>query len=176
MTWTTGEIAGLTDVIKKYAPAAYEAAQATGEVIDPMEAIGGLAQSMKDGLLTEQELMNMVSDIGGKLRTSQLLALIQNWDMYKSMLEDFGNAAGSADAEVSNALDSWTRKTMQLKNTWTEFLTNFINSEAVKGGLDILIAAVDSLNGGFGEFAATTLIVFGALKMLPVVATMLASG
>ena len=176
VTWTTGEIAGLTDVIKKYAPAAYEAAQATGEVIDPMEAIGGLAQSMKDGLLTEQELMNMVSDIGGKLRTSQLLALIQNWDMYKSMLEDFGNAAGSADAEVSNALDSWTRKTMQLKNTWTEFLTNFINSEAVKGGLDILIAAVDSLNGGFGEFAATTLIVFGALKMLPAVATMLASG
>lgn len=176
VTWTTGEIAGLTDVIKKYAPAAYEAAQATGEVIDPMEAIGGLAQSMKDGLLTEQELMNMVSDIGGKLRTSQLLALIQNWDMYKSMLEDFGNAAGSADAEVSNALDSWTRKTMQLKNTWTEFLTNFINSETVKGGLDILIAAVDSLNGGFGEFAATTLIVFGALKMLPAVATMLASG
>lgn len=176
VTWTTGEIAGLTDVIKKYAPAAYEAAQATGEVIDPMEAIGGLAQSMKDGLLTEQELMTMVSDIGGKLRTSQLLALIQNWDMYKSMLEDFGNAAGSADAEVSNALDSWTRKTMQLKNTWTEFLTNFINSEAVKGGLDILIAAVDSLNGGFGEFAATTLIVFGALKMLPAVATMLASG
>ena len=176
VTWTTGEIAGLTDVIKKYAPAAYEAAQATGEVIDPMEAIGGLAQSMKDGLLTEQELMNMVSDIGGKLRTSQLLALIQNWDMYKSMLEDFGDAAGSADAEVSNALDSWTRKTMQLKNTWTEFLTNFINSEAVKGGLDILIAAVDSLNGGFGEFAATTLIVFGALKMLPAVATMLASG
>ena len=176
VTWTTGEIAGLTDVIKKYAPAAYEAAQATGEVIDPMEAIGGLAQSMKDGLLTEQELMTMVSDIGGKLRTSQLLALIQNWDMYKSMLEDFGNAVGSADAEVSNALDSWTRKTMQLKNTWTEFLTNFINSEAVKGGLDILIAAVDSLNGGFGEFAATTLIVFGALKMLPAVETMLASG
>ena len=176
VTWTTGEIAGLTDVIKKYAPAAYEAAQATGEVIDPMEAIGGLAQSMKDGLLTEQELMDMVSDIGGKLRTSQLLALIQNWDMYKSMLEDFGNAAGSADAEVSNALDSWTRKTMQLKNTWTEFLTNFINSDTVKGGLDILIAAVDSLNGGFGEFAATTVIVFGALKMLPAVATMLASG
>lgn len=176
VTWTTGEIAGLTDVIKKYAPAAYEAAQATGEVIDPMEAIGGLAQSMKDGLLTEQELMSMVSDIGGKLRTSQLLALIQNWDMYKSMLEDFGNAAGSADAEVSNALDSWTRKTMQLKNAWTEFLTNFINSETVKAGLDILIAAVDSLNGGFGEFAATTLIVFGALKMLPAVAKMLASG
>lgn len=176
VTWTTGEIAGLTDVIKKYAPAAYEAAQATGEVIDPMEAIGGLAQSMKDGLLTEQELMSMVSDIGGKLRTSQLLALIQNWDMYKSMLEDFGNAAGSADAEVSNALDSWTRKTMQLKNTWTEFLTNFINSETVKGGLDILIAAVDSLNGGFGEFAATTVIVFGVLKMLPAALTMISSG
>ena len=176
VTWTTGEIAGLTDVIKKYAPAAYEAAQATGEVIDPMEAIGGLAQSMKDGLLTEQELMIMVSDIGGKLRTSHLLALLQNWDMYKSMLEDFGNAAGSADAEVSNALDSWTRKTMQLKNTWTEFLTNFINSDTVKGGLDILISAIESLDGGFGEFAVTAGIVFGILKMAPAVLSMVSSG
>ena len=64
-----------------------------------MEAIGGLAQSMKDGLLTEQKLMEMVSDIGGKLRTSQLLALIQNWDMYQSMLQDYGDAVGSADKE-----------------------------------------------------------------------------
>ena len=126
VTWTTGEIAGLRDVIRQYAPAAYEAAKATGEVIDPMEAIGGLAQSMKDGLLTEQKLMEMVSDIGGKLRTSQLLALIQNWDMYQSMLKDYANAVGSADKEISNAMDSWTRKTNILKNEWTEFIQSMV--------------------------------------------------
>jgi TP901 family phage tail tape measure protein len=155
VTWTTGEIAGLKDVIRQYAPAAYEAAKATGEVIDPMEAIGGLAQSMKDGLLTEQKLMEMVSDIGGKLRTSQLLALIQNWDMYQSMLKDYANAVGSADKEVENALDSWTRKTNILKNEWTEFIQSMVSTDAVKGGLDVLIGAVESLNTDLGHAAVT---------------------
>lgn len=156
VTWTTGEIAGLKDVIREYAPAAYEAAKATGEVIDPMEAIGGLAQSMKDGLLTEQKLMEMVSDIGGKLRTSQLLALIQNWDMYQSMLKDYANAVGSADEEISNAMDSWTRKTNILKNEWTEFVQSMVSTDAVKGGLDVLIGAVEVLNTDIGHFAAVS--------------------
>lgn len=156
VTWTTGEIAGLRDVIREYAPAAYEAAKATGEVIDPMEAIGGLAQSMKDGLLTEQKLMEMVSDIGGKLRTSQLLALIQNWDMYQSMLKDYANAVGSADKEIENALDSWTRKTNILKNEWTEFIQSMVSTDAVKGGLDVLIGAVEVLNTDIGHFAAVS--------------------
>lgn len=156
VTWTTGEIAGLKDVIRQYAPAAYEAAKATGEVIDPMEAIGGLAQSMKDGLLTEQKLMEMVSDIGGKLRTSQLLALIQNWDMYQSMLKDYANAVGSADKEVENALDSWTRKTNILKNEWTEFIQSMVSTDAVKGGLDVLIGTVEVLNTDIGHFAAVS--------------------
>ena len=156
VTWTTGEIAGLKDVIRQYAPAAYEAAKATGEVIDPMEAIGGLAQSMKDGLLTEQKLMEMVSDIGGKLRTSQLLALIQNWDMYQSMLKDYANAVGSADKEISNAMDSWTRKTKVLKNEWTEFIQSMVSAETVKGGLDVLIGTVEVLNTDVGHFAAVS--------------------
>lgn len=155
VTWTTGEIAGLKDVIRQYAPAAYEAAKATGEVIDPMEAIGGLAQSMKDGLLTEQKLMEMVSDIGGKLRTSQLLALIQNWDMYQSMLKDYANAVGSADKEIENALDSWTRKTNILKNEWTEFIQSMVSTDAVKGGLDVLIGAVEVLNTDLGHAVVT---------------------
>ena len=155
VTWTTGEIAGLKDVIREYAPAAYEAAKATGEIIDPMEAIGGLAQSMKDGLLTEQKLMEMVSDIGGKLRTSQLLALIQNWDMYQSMLKDYANAVGSADKEISNAMDSWTRKTNILKNEWTEFIQSMVSTDTVKGGLDVLIGTVEVLNTDLGHAAVT---------------------
>ena len=161
VTWTTGEIAGLRDVIRQYAPAAYEAAKATGEVIDPMEAIGGLAQSMKDGLLTEQKLMNMVSDIGGKLRTSQLLALIQNWDMYQSMLQDYGNAVGSADKEIENALDSWTRKTNILKNEWTQFISSMVNTDAIKLGLDGLIGVVKGLDTDFGRLVVTA----GALSL-----------
>lgn len=155
VTWTTGEIAGLKDVIKLYAKDAYDAAQATGSVINPMKAIGGLAQSMKEGVLTEQKLMEMVSDIGGKLRTSQLLALIQNWDMYESMLADYGNAVGSADKEVENALDSWTRKTNILSNKWAEFISHLVDTETIKSGLDVVIGLVEGLDNDAGQLVLT---------------------
>lgn len=155
VTWTTGEIAGLRDLIKVYAKDAYDLAQATGEVINPMKAIEGLSQSMKDGLLTEQQLMEMVSDIGGKLRTSQLLALIQNWDMYQSMLGDYANALGSADKEVENALDSWSRKTEILKNKWTEFISHLVETDAIKGALDGVIKLVELLDTDVGRFVVT---------------------
>jgi TP901 family phage tail tape measure protein len=160
VTWTTGEIAGLRDVIKIYAKDAYEAAQATGKVIDPMEAIGGLAKSMQDGLLTESELMAMVSDIGGKLRTSQLLAIVENWDMYQSMLDDYAAAAGSADREVENMMDSWSRKVEVLKNTWTEFISNTIDTDWIKGILDALTWLIEGFdNLGNAIFTVTGLLV-----------------
>lgn len=165
VTWTTGEIAGLRDVINLYAKDAYDAAQATGSVINPMKAIGGLAQSMKDGLLTEQQLMEMVSDIGGKLRTSQLLALIQNWDMYESMLGDYADAVGSADKEVENALDSWTRKTEILHNKWTEFISNLVETDTIKGALDQVIALVEFLDSDTGRLVIQLGLLVGALTL-----------
>lgn len=154
VTWTTGEIAGLQDVIKLYAKDAYDAAQATGEVLNPMEAIAGLARSMEDGVLTAAKLTEMVSDIGGKLRTSQLLAIIQNWDMYTSMVEDFNGAVGSADKEVANAMDSWTRKTNRLSNAFTEFISHIVDSNGIKAGIDLLTGFVRVLDSGVGEVAA----------------------
>lgn len=165
VTWTTGEIAGLRDVIKLYAKDAYDAAQATGSVINPMKAIAGLAQSMKDGLLTEQQLMEMVSDIGGKLRTSQLLALIQNWDMYESMLGDYADAVGSADKEVENALDSWTRKTEILHNKWTEFISNLVETDTIKDALDGVIGLVEFLDSDTGRLVVQLGLLVGVLTL-----------
>lgn len=166
VTWTTGEIAGLRDVIKLYAKDAYDAAQASGDVINPMKAIAGLSKSMKDGFLTEQKLMEMVSDIGGKLRTSQLLALIQNWDMYESMLGDFANAAGSADKEVENALDSWTRKTEILRNKWTEFIGHLVETDTIKGALDGVIKLVEFLDSDTGRLVVQMGLLVGTLSLL----------
>ena len=166
VTWTTGEIAGLRDVIKVYAKDAYDAAKASGDVINPMKAIAGLSQSMKDGFLTEQQLMEMVSDIGGKLRTSQLLALIQNWDMYESMLTDFAGAAGSADKEVENALDSWTRKTEILKNKWTEFVSHLVETDTIKGALDGVIKLVEFLDSDTGRLVVQMSLLVGTLALL----------
>ena len=155
VTWTTGEIKGLMDVLKQFAPEVVKTAQATGQLIDPMEAIGALAQAAKEDTVTAAKIFNMINDIGGKLRTTQLVSLIENWDMYQSMLSDFGNAAGSADEEVSNALDSWTKKTKILQNEWTTLIENFLDTETVKTVLDGLIVAVDALDTDVGHAVIT---------------------
>lgn len=166
ITWTAGEIEGLRDVIRLYAKDAWDAAQATGGIIDPMKAMEGLAKSMQDGILSEQQLIEMVSDIGGKLRTSQLLAIIQNWDMYSDMLDSFSDSVGSADKEVENALDSWERKATILKNTWTEFISNLVDSGQIKTGLDVLTTLVEGLDTAFGRTVVTVGVLTAAIVAL----------
>ena len=179
VTWTTGEIAGLRDVLNIYASDVVAAADATGSLINPMEAIGALSQSMKDGVLTEQKLMGMVSDIGGKLRTSQLLALIQNWDMYEAMLDKYENAAGSADREVERAMDSWGRKTEVLKNTWTQFVSHIIETDTIKGTITGVTDVISGLDTQFGHVALSvgtwTLGIMGAAKAVNALGTAFAS-
>lgn len=146
VTWTVEEINNVSDALKKYAPEVVKAAEATGELINPMEAVGALAKSYKEGLLTNQDLFEIVSGLGGKLRTSQLLALIQNWDMYNQMLEKTADAAGSADKEVSNALNSWEVKLKQLKNTFTQFVQSILDSEGIKGLIDAIRYLIESID------------------------------
>lgn len=164
VTWTVDEINSLSDALKKYAPEAVKAAEATGDIINPMEALAALAQSYKDGLLTNQDLFEITSGLGGKLRTSQLLALIQNWDMYNQMLDKTAEAAGSADKEVQNALDSWEVKLNQLKNTFTEFVQKSLSTDFIKGLLD----AVKWLIEGFGDLGTAVAIFGGSLIALKI--------
>lgn len=162
VTWTIEEVNSLSDALKKYAPEVVKAAEATGELINPMEAVGALSQSYKEGLLTNKDLFDIVSGLGGKLRTSQLLALIQNWDMYNEMLEKTETAAGSADKEVQNALNSWQVKLNQLKNTFTEFVQKSFSSDFFKGMID----AIKWLIEGFGSLGTVIGLVGGALLAL----------
>lgn len=162
VSWTAEEITSLNDVLKKYSKEAYEAAAATGEVVNPMEVVAGLSKAMKDGTLTGQQFMSMVSDIGGKLRTDQLLAIVQNFDMYKDMLKTFSDAAGSADSEVARALEGWEAKTNILKNTWTEFISNTIQTDSIKDLLDVITAIIS----GLGDLGTALTLIGGLILAL----------
>ena len=142
--WTAGEIEGLRQVLELYAPDVVAAAEATNTLIDPMEAIGALAKSYQDGILTESKLFSMVSDIGGKLRTNQLMVLIKNWDMYQNMMNTFANASGSISREIANSMDSITVKTEQLKAAWVSLVNDSMSTGMIKGFLDTLIDCVNA--------------------------------
>lgn len=145
VTFTKDEIESLSDVLWKYSSDAMEAAAATGELVNPMEAIAGLSQAMKDGLLTEQQLTAMLSSLGGKLRTNSLVALVKGFDTYKDMLGQLEDATGSADKEVDSMLGSWESKTNILKNSWTELVSTVADTSLIKGGLDVITAGVQGV-------------------------------
>lgn len=159
VTWTKDEIESLTQVLWTYSEEAMKAAQATGTIVNPMEAVAGLAKAYKEGVLTQAELAKIESDLGGKLRTNQLDALIKNFDMYSEMLDKVKDSAGSADQEVGIMLTSWESKANILQNTWTEFISKTIDTSWAKGSLD----AVTWLIEGFGDLGTAITIFGGAL-------------
>lgn len=158
VTWTVEEINSLQDALKLYAPEVVKAAEATGSLIDPMEAIAALAKSYEDGLLTEAKLAALTSKLGGKLRSSQLLSLIQNYSgMYTQMMNDMGNAIGAVDEDVDKALQSWQVKLNQLKNTFTKFVEETVSTDIIKGLLD----AINWIISGIGNIG-NALTILGA--------------
>lgn len=170
VTWTKEEIEGLNDVLWIYAEDAMKAADAAGKIVDPMKAVAALSEAYKEGVLTQAQLAEIETKLGGKLRTNQLDALIKNYDMYAEMLDKVASAAGSADKEVGIMLTSWEAKTNQLKNTWTEFIAKTIDTSWIKGLVDALTWLID----GFDNLGNVILIVSGfllAAKWNSVVAT-----
>lgn len=167
ITYAIGEIDGLRDVVQLYAKDLYDSAKATGKILNPTEVLEALVRAAEEGRLTEQKLYDLVTDESGKLRAAQLWALIQNWDtMYKSMLQDYAGAIGSADKEVENALDSWTRKTNILKNTWAEFISGFVDTDLVKDALDVITNAIEALDTGLGKVVISGVAVGAILTMI----------
>lgn len=176
VTATEESVESLGQILAKYAPEAVAAAEATGELINPMEAIEALSKAAKEGLMTEADMMQLVSSLGGKLRTNQLMSLLENFDMYKSMLQDMATAAGSADEEISIMLDTWEGRANQLKNSWTELVSSVANTEVIKAGLEGLTGVLDALNSDFGQTAIqATLFVGAGLALVGVIGKIVGS-
>lgn len=140
---TEESIKSLNDVLNVYAADAMKAAEAAGTVINPMAAIAALAEASEKGALNQAKLFEMLSSLGGKLRTNQLTALVTNFEMFNEQLEMAGGAAGSADKEIERMLGTWKFKTNILKNTWTEFIQKTIQTDFVKGIVDAGTAIID---------------------------------
>ena len=147
VTNTQEEIDSLRKVLEIYAKDVVDAADASGTLINPMEALAALSKAYKDNALTERDLFLIEKGLGGKLRTNQLDALLKNFDMYQEMINGMATAAGTADKEITTMLGSWEAKSNILKNTWTEFISKGLNANTFKGVIDWLTKMLDRFDG-----------------------------
>ena len=171
--WTEDEIEATAAALGDLNVATREYKDGVEQLRNPMDVIGELSEKYRKGLISEVQLQEVVSSLGGKVRSNQLQALISNYDMYEEMLDTYADSVGSADRELDIYLNSWEAKTNRLKNQWVELVASFQANDAVKGILDIanalmevantpvgnilvVAAAIATLNASFAGFAATT--------------------
>lgn len=152
-TWTAEEIQAMADALQKFNIATRETVDGVEKLRNPMEVIRDIALQWKEGLITEVDLNDLVSDLGGKLRSNQLMALIQNFDMYESMVQDFANSAGSADKEFGIYMDSWEAKLNQLSSAWTKFVASFGIEDFIK---DLISFGTTLLDVASNDVVVTT--------------------
>ena len=152
-TWTAEEIQAMADALQKFNIATRETVDGVEKLRNPMEVIRDIALQWKEGLITEVDLNDLVSDLGGKLRSNQLMALIQNFDMYDSMVQDFANSAGSADKEFGIYMDSWEAKLNQLSAAWTKFVASFGIEDFIK---DLISFGTTLLDVASNDVVVTT--------------------
>ena len=133
----------------------------TGEIVDTesiskankaLESVKISTMELKDGLLELRDPMKVLAEtagkwetlssvqqsqlteaLGGKYRSNQFVALMENWDLYEKMLQDQTNATGSAMAEVEVFASSLEGRLNKLNNTWADFFNRTVDANILKG-------------------------------------------
>lgn len=127
---------------------------------DPMEVLKEL--SVEYNKLDEADLKrtNLLNSIGGKLRATQLDAILRQWDMYEEMLQQYTDGSGSMANEANKTANSIEGLWNSLKNDWISFVNEFANSdlfksliESARRLIDVLSDASSPLNSILTQFA-----------------------
>lgn len=79
----------------------------------------------------------LLETIAGKNRSNVAASILQNHDLLESVYQDAQTAEGSAQEELDKYLDSVDGKLQKIINQAHEFWLTFLDSEALKGIIDI---------------------------------------
>lgn len=107
---------------------------------DPMEVIKDLAAEYSKLDSDDSRRSDLLSAVGSKVNANAFNAILENYDLYEKMLQEYANGAGSMAAEAERMVNSWEGSLNRLSNTWSNTVANVANSDAIT-------AAVNSLNG-----------------------------
>lgn len=105
---------------------------------------------------SETTQTQLLQTLFGKTQASVGAALITNFSQVDAALEGMENSAGSAEAEMSKVEETITFKINALKETWTGFLQELVNRDALKGAIDGLTTLSEGITS-LGTVGTVTL-------------------
>ncbi len=121
---------------------------------DPMEVIKELSEEYNKLDESDIRRTNLLSSVGGKLRATQLDALLRQWDTYEAMLQQFEDGAGSMAVEEEKTAKSWEGVSNRVSNIWTSIVNNVANSDAIIDGTTALgnfLEVINKLTSSIGS-------------------------
>ena len=129
---------------------------------DAMEVLKELSEEYNK--LDENDLRrtDLLNSVGGKLRSTQLDAILRQWDMYENMLQQFSDGSGTMAMEAEKTANSWEGSLNRLHNTWVNVVGNIVNSDfiiTITNGFNGLLSVINNVTSKLGSLGS---IGFGA--------------
>ena len=101
---------------------------------------------------------NILNDIGQKRHANVLASILSDMSGYQKMLDLYNStsANGSAFKEAEKSSNNLTGSLNRLSNTWTDTVENIVNSDTLKGAVNLLNSLLTGVNkltdalGGLG--------------------------
>jgi hypothetical protein len=78
--------------------------------------------------------------------------MMQDYDRTQELVTAANNSSGASAKQYAKTLDSLETKLTQLENAWDEFSTSLINSDVIKGGVDLLTLFITAINKATSVF------------------------
>lgn len=124
----------------------------TRDAMDVLKDLSVEYNKLEENDLRRTELLNSV---GGKLRATQLDALLRQWSMYEEMLQQFEDGNGSMQKEAEKTANSWEGVATKVSNTWNDTVENVANSDAIitiLNRFNDLLQIVNKVTDALGSF------------------------
>ena len=124
---------------------------------DPMQILEDLSKAYTALDESDSRRTDLIRATGDAEYGKQLNALLENWDLYEKMLEDYANGGGSAMEKAMQSANNWEGSINRLGNTFTKVIHNIANSDAVTAvidGFNGLLSVIDKITSGLGSLGS----------------------
>lgn len=140
----------------------------TGQMRDLDDVFIELA-SRWDSLDTMQQRY-IATQAAGSRQQSRFLAMMNDYEGLQEILGYAMDSTGASQEQFNKTLDSLQSKLNNLSNAWTKFTTGIMNSDFIKGEVDVLTKILNVINditgalGSGGSAISKILLTFSALR------------
>lgn len=124
---------------------------------NPIDILKDLSATYNSLGETDTLKSQIIRDIGQGNNGTALTALLSNWSTYETMLTEYSQGIGIAEAEAAASASNWEGSLNRLSNTWTSTVSNIADSDAIITGINALnelLSVVNKLTGFLGSWGS----------------------